>query len=183
MPCAIEKRVVLNDPFSKTLYVDEDVRPYLTPLEMRLKTCSLERILSETTAVLYSELVSALPVQQTSDDDESSVEIPPSTRPPRPLPAPSPPQTSTPAANVPAFVIEDNPDAHQLRFAPCANGTVFRGAAVVWQEIDYSVKALSVGGGNRVFAHIISLDEEISASIPCSLLNLKVGIRPASISP
>ena len=99
----------------------------------------------------------------------------PQTRAPAPTQTPAPPQTPV-TPNLPAFIIADNPDAHRLQFAPCANGTVFPDSAVIWQQMDYTVKALSVGGGNRAFAHIVSLDHEIATSIPCSLLHLKVGI-------
>ena len=75
MPCALEKRVLLNDPFTKTLYVCDNVRPYLATFEMRLEVRYLGRMMAETTPVLYSELVANLPTVLVQESDGESTPV------------------------------------------------------------------------------------------------------------
>ena len=147
-------------------------------------------IAAAVTVVSYDEILAAFPVKlkhEPNDDDHhvmptTSQVVPPASSPRRPSRAsilarsrlheasiaPSP--LAFPA--IPAFQMNRNPEAQQVSFAPCINGTVVLNRIVIWYGLQYMVKGIADNGHHRAFAHIVSDQSRIEASVPCSNLRL-----------
>ena len=82
--------------------------------------------------------------------------------------------TTTIEPRVCPFLVTQNPDARAVAFAACTNGTVCCGSSVVWEGALYRVQELGDNGQWRAIAHLHRTDdEEIQATVPCSLLALQ----------
>jgi hypothetical protein len=182
---ACQQEVIVNDPIFKTMLLTASATPFLVECDdMRLDILHMCNVDAETTSVSYDELIPALPTKEEPKDVEETP--PPSPRRPaaRKVPAPSiapalPLTPAEPPPLIPAFLTSQNPDAHPITFAACVNGIVSMGQLVIWQGHEYKVKGIADNGRHRAIAHIVS-DQDIEATVPCSLLNLKQCVAPSA---
>lgn len=172
-----KKRVLLNDPFQRTLQVADDITPYLEERQMRIWFKLLVDVMSTTVTVLYEELVTEPTAPDLDDVDDLDAG---DRRIQAPMPTKRLCKKTVAAVVVPEVTFNDHEatslviiDFPRVTCAPCANGIISVHNKVTWNLLEFTCRAMVEKGNHRAFAHLVN--EETEAFVPCSVLKVNAG--------